>query len=114
MPAKEKSPARQPRRPHARFLSATTVRRPSRVRRSGRLVWPLQRDDDNETEEWRSCKCPAIRGRKRCRIHGGLSPGAPRGEQNGNFKDGFWTCEAVQERRWAKEMVELYTKETDE
>jgi hypothetical protein len=47
-------------------------------------------------------------------VHGGLSPGAPRGEENGNFKDGFWTCEAVQERRWAKEMVKLYSKGTDE
>jgi glucans biosynthesis protein len=56
------------------------------------------------------CQCPAISGRTRCRIHGGLSPGAPRGERNGNFKNGFWTCEAVQERQWAIEMVKLYTK----
>jgi hypothetical protein len=61
-----------------------------------------------------ACQCPAVRGRTRCRIHGGLSPGAPRGEGNGNFKNGFWTCEAVEERRWAKEMVELYTKAIDE
>jgi hypothetical protein len=60
------------------------------------------------------CQCPAIRGRPRCRIHGGLSPGAPRGKQNGNFKHGFWTCEAVQERKWLKEMVELCAKGTDE
>ncbi len=60
------------------------------------------------------CQCPAIRGRARCRIHGGLSPGAPRGERNGNFKDGFWTSEAMQERQWAKEMIELYTKATEE
>ena len=46
------------------------------------------------------CQCPAILGRPRCRIHGGLSPGAPRGHWNGNFKDGYWTAEAVQERRW--------------
>ncbi len=62
----------------------------------------------------RPCQCPAICGRTRCRIHGGLSPGAPRGEGNGNFKNGYWTGEAVEERRWAKEMVELYTKVTDE
>jgi hypothetical protein len=60
------------------------------------------------------CRCPAVRGRTRCRIHGGLSPGAPRGEGNGNFKNGFWTCEAVEERRWAKQMVQLYAKATDE
>jgi hypothetical protein len=60
------------------------------------------------------CRCPAVRGRTRCRIHGGRSPGAPRGERNGNFKNGFWTCEAVQERRWAKEMLQLYAKASDE
>jgi hypothetical protein len=43
-----------------------------------------------------------------------LSPGAPRGERNGNFKHGLWTSEAVQERQWAKEMIELYAKKTDE
>lgn len=59
------------------------------------------------------CQCPAMRGRTRCRIHGGRSSGAPRGEKNGNFKHGFWTCEAVQERQWVKEMVELYTRRTD-
>jgi hypothetical protein len=60
------------------------------------------------------CRCPAIRGRTRCRIHGGLSTGAPRGERNGNFKNGYWTSEAVQERRWVKQMVQLYAKGTDE
>jgi hypothetical protein len=61
-----------------------------------------------------SCQCPAIRDRVRCRIHGGLSPGAPRGEGNGNFKHGFWGSEAAQERRWAKKMVRLYAKDTEE
>ena len=32
-----------------------------------------------------ACQRPAIRGRRRCRLHGGLSPGAPRGTENGNF-----------------------------
>jgi glucans biosynthesis protein len=60
-----------------------------------------------------SCQCPAIRGRTRCRIHGGLSTGAPKGDANGNFKDGYWTSEAVEERRWTKEMVQMYAKTTD-
>jgi hypothetical protein len=59
------------------------------------------------------CQCPAIRGRNRCRLHGGRSPGAPRGERNGNFKIGYWTAEAVEERRWTKEMLQLYAKVTD-
>lgn len=61
-----------------------------------------------------SCQSPAIRGRSRCRLHGGLSPGAPRGNRNGNFTDGFWTRDAVQERQWAKEMVKLFTKGANE
>ncbi|MGA8293113.1 MAG: HGGxSTG domain-containing protein [Rhodoplanes sp.] len=52
------------------------------------------------------CRCPAIRGRKRCRLHGGLSPGAPRGQRNGNFKDGQWTAEAIAERRWLRSLVQ--------
>lgn len=51
------------------------------------------------------CQCPAIRDRSRCRIHGGLSTGAPRGDRNGNFKDGAWTKEAQAERRWLSTLV---------
>ena len=59
------------------------------------------------------CRCPAIRGRCRCRLHGGLSTGAPRGERNGNFKNGYFTAEAAEERRWIKEMLQLYAKVID-
>ena len=38
-----------------------------------------------------TCQRPPVRGRKRCRLHGGLSPGAPRGPKNGNYKTGDWT-----------------------
>ena len=51
------------------------------------------------------CECPAMRGRKRCRIHGGLSTGAPKGVMNGNFRDGDWTGEAEEERRWLRAML---------
>lgn len=52
-----------------------------------------------------ACQGPAMRGRKRCRLHGGLSPGAPRGQRNGNFKDGQWTAEAIAERQWLRSLV---------
>jgi glucans biosynthesis protein len=57
-----------------------------------------------------SCQCPAIRGRRRCRLHGGLSPGAQRGPENGNFKSGDWTAEAVEERKWLRSLVRSFTK----
>jgi hypothetical protein len=47
------------------------------------------------------CRCPAMENGK-CRLHGGLSPGAPRGSANGRFRDGFWTHEAVEERRFIR------------
>jgi hypothetical protein len=54
------------------------------------------------------CQRPAIEGRKRCRLHGGLSPGAPRGFNNGNFKNGDWTAEAIEERKWLRSLMQLF------
>lgn len=56
------------------------------------------------------CQCPAIRGRSRCRLHGGLSPGAPSGTGNGNYRDGYWTQEAVEVRRWARKLARQFGK----
>jgi hypothetical protein len=41
----------------------------------------------------------------KCRIHGGLSPGAPRGAANGNYRDGYWTREAVEERKFIRSLI---------
>jgi hypothetical protein len=59
-----------------------------------------------------ACLCPAIRDRKRCRLHGGRSPGAPKGSDNGNYTDGAFTAEAVQERQWLRSVVRTYAKAT--
>jgi hypothetical protein len=56
------------------------------------------------------CQRPALRGRKRCRLHGGLSPGAPRGEKNGNFKTGDWTLDAIEERKWLRSLLQSFCK----
>jgi hypothetical protein len=50
------------------------------------------------------CDAPAMPNGK-CRIHGGLSPGAPRGAANGNYRDGFWTQEAADERRFIRSLL---------
>ena len=55
-----------------------------------------------------ACRRPAMRGRKRCRLHGGLSPGAPRGFRNGNFKIGDWTTDAITERRWLRSLLQSF------
>ena len=57
-----------------------------------------------------ACQRPAIRGRRRCRLHGGLSPGAPHGGKNGNFRNGNWTVEAIEERRWLRSLVQTFAR----
>jgi hypothetical protein len=57
-----------------------------------------------------SCQSPPVAGRKRCRVHGGLSPGAPRGSRNGNYRRGDWTPEAIEERRWLRSLVQAFAK----
>ena len=56
------------------------------------------------------CQCPAIRGRKRCRLHGGQSTGAPRGRGNGNYSGGDFTAEAIKERQWLRTIVRTFGK----
>jgi hypothetical protein len=41
-------------------------------------------------------------------LHGGLSPGAPRGSKNGNFKHGDWTTDAIAERKWLRFLVQSF------
>jgi hypothetical protein len=57
-----------------------------------------------------ACQCPAVRDRRRCRLHGGRSPGAPEGRDNGNYRDGTFTAEAIRERQWLRSVVRTYTK----
>jgi hypothetical protein len=46
------------------------------------------------------CQKAAATGKKRCRLHGGAEGiGAPRGERNGSYRHGRFTCEAIAERR---------------
>ena len=56
------------------------------------------------------CQCPAMRGRNRCRLHGGRSTGAPKGRANGNYIRGDFTAEAVEERQWLRTLVRTYGK----
>jgi hypothetical protein len=56
------------------------------------------------------CQAPAVTGWTVCRFHG-AGGGGPRGERNGNYRDGRFTCEAVAERRelaaWVKAMAQF-------
>src|SRR3954452_1127865 len=53
-----------------------------------------------------ACKQAAVNGRARCRMHGGAKgSGGPRGDRNGNFKNGVYTREAKETRRALQESI---------
>jgi hypothetical protein len=47
------------------------------------------------------CRGPAVRNRRRCRMHGGTAPGAPPGPKHGMFKHGLRSAAAIERRRIA-------------
>jgi len=59
-----------------------------------------------KTRAGQPCKQAAVRGRSRCRMHGGAKgSGGPRGNRNGNFKHGLYTGEAKTIRKVTRENV---------
>jgi hypothetical protein len=51
------------------------------------------------------CASPAVRGKRRCRMHGGApGSGAPRGNKNA-LKHGAYTRNAIQARRKIRELI---------
>jgi hypothetical protein len=58
-----------------------------------------------KTRSGSPCNAPAVRGKKRCRMHGGApGSGAPRGNQNA-LKHGRFTRQALDERRQLRDLL---------
>lgn len=59
------------------------------------------------TRKGTSCLAPAIKGRRRCRMHGGAKgAGAPKGNQNA-LKHGRCSKAAIDERREIRRLIEM-------
>lgn len=58
-----------------------------------------------KTRKGTPCQAPAVRGRKRCRMHGGTNPGAPPGPEHPNYKHGLRTRQATLESREARRVL---------
>jgi hypothetical protein len=43
----------------------------------------------------KQCRGPAVRGKRVCRMHGGAGGGAPKGQNNGNYRHGGCTKDAI-------------------
>ncbi len=57
------------------------------------------------TRRGNPCQSPAMKN-GRCRMHGGMSPGAPKGNKNA-LKHGRYTAEAIARRRSIAELIRL-------
>ncbi len=51
------------------------------------------------------CRAPAVTGWTVCRFHG-AGGGGPRGERNGRYSHGLYTCEAIAERRALADLLQ--------
>jgi glucans biosynthesis protein len=59
-----------------------------------------------KTRQGTGCMKPSLRGKIRCRLHGGgAGSGAPCGARNGNYRHGLHTAEAIRERRAFRAML---------
>jgi glucans biosynthesis protein len=59
-----------------------------------------------KTRNGSPCRSPAVHGRKRCRMHGGTNPGAPKGNRNA-WKHGLYSREMRELRRLLRELETL-------
>jgi hypothetical protein len=58
-----------------------------------------------KTRAGHPCVAPAVRGKQRCRMHGGApGSGAPAGNRNA-LKEGLFTSFAIEERRQANALL---------
>ena len=59
------------------------------------------------------CRSPAMNN-GRCRMHGGTSPGAPKGERNGNYKHGGFTKQAIEGRRTLNALIRTLARAAEQ
>ena len=64
------------------------------------------------TRKGKSCQGPAMPN-GRCRMHGGKSTGAPKGNKNA-LKHGRYSAEAIAERRYVQELIQASHRQMKE
>jgi uncharacterized protein YjcR len=66
------------------------------------------------TRNGNACRAPAVRGKRRCRMHGGArGSGAPRGNQNA-LKHGSFAKEAIEQRAFIDQVFKNLTTDITE
>lgn len=59
-----------------------------------------------KTRSGKHCQAWPIKGKRRCRMHGGTNPGPPKGNNNAR-KHGAYSAKAKAAARWLKAMARL-------
>jgi glucans biosynthesis protein len=62
------------------------------------------------TRSGKECQSPVVRGKRRCRMHGGTNPGPPRGNRNA-WKHGGRSAEAQAASRYVKMIAKVLEDE---
>lgn len=62
-----------------------------------------------KTRSGHPCKTHPVKGRKRCRMHGGTNNGAPKGNRNA-LKHGYYSQERILARSRVHKMIRDYRK----
>jgi len=63
-----------------------------------------------QTRSGSPCRCPAVSGKRRCRLHGGSAgSGAPKGNRNAE-KCGDYTRQAIEARRALRDLLRTARK----
>jgi len=67
-----------------------------------------------KTRRSTACMAPAVKGKRRCRMHGGApGSGAPKGNRNA-LKHGYYTRKAIEERRALRQLIRRSEKFLEE
>lgn len=53
------------------------------------------------------CQSSPVRGKRRCRMHGGTNNGAPKGNKNA-FKHGLYSRKSIQNRKEVNSLIRQY------
>ncbi len=66
-----------------------------------------------KTRSGHPCKSATVKGKKRCRMHGGTNNGAPKGNMN-SFKHGYYTKENILKRSEVHKLIKEWKKLSQE
>ena len=71
--------------------------------------WPMHQAPRcrARTRRGSPCQSPAVRGKQRCRMHGGAAGSGGRPGNRNALRHGYWTAAAVADRRHLRQLLNM-------